>query len=145
MSVKYEDCLTWSAVNSFGGRKIPGRVSIIVDTQHKTVYLVPRETEHKDYLCEILRTAPEQLRTNPRTAANFIPVHIDLTGDCVEKIIVGLSGAEEIYGIRHPNMELTKAADIARRFVYSGQVPYSGNLETKIDYRYAERNSHRNL
>ena len=145
MTTKCADKLTWSAVNSFGGRKKPGRVSIIVDEGSGMTYLVPREIEHKDYLCEILSTTPEALRGKPERASRLIPAHIDLVGDNVESLLIGLSGAEETYNIRHSRKDLEEAARFTRAFVEHGEVPISGDLKVKIDYRYAEKNSHRNL
>ncbi len=136
--------LTWSAVNSFGNRKRPGRLSVIVDmTKKGVVYAVPREIEHKDYLCEILHTTQEHIMGAPGIAARLIPVHIDLPCDTVEGIVVGLSGAEQAYGIRHSNEDLQNSARRAQEFILNGEVPYHEPIHTKIDYRYSERNSHR--
>ncbi len=127
--------LTWSAISQFGDRKKAGRFSILINANTKDVFAVPRNMEHKDFLCGLLRTTAEALTEQPELITHLIPVHIDLKPDSIE-IITGLSGFEQVYHVRHTRDNLHAAHQRAKAFVAQGEVEYQ-TLEEKIDYRYA--------
>lgn len=140
MKAKPAKSLTWAVVSAHGDRKKPGRVSVIVNAATGAVYPVPRDVEHKDYICSLVHTTPETLRANPSYIAALIPVHIDLDAEhCVVGVLTGLSGFEEVYKVRHAPADLLNAHKRALEFVFRGELRHDDSLESraKIDYRYA--------
>ncbi len=138
MKQKSYDFLTWAAISNYGDRKEPGRFSVVVDLPAGTVYAVPREVEHKDFLCTLLGRTEEEIKQNPSMVKRIVPVHIDLNGqDEVYRIITGLSGFEQIYRVKHSIEDLQAAHQRALKFVEQGEAPCVQTLEAKIDGRYA--------
>ncbi len=137
MKPKTYDNLTWAAVNAFGDRKQAGRFSVVVDVKTKDVYPIPRDIEHRDYICTILHTTPEDISQNPNLAARLVPVHIDLNPEgSVNEIITGISGFEDFYKVRHTQEDLNAAHTRAKEFVMNGEIQCKEDLEGRIDSRY---------
>jgi len=125
MKPKTFEALTWAAVSEFGNRKQAGRVSFVVDITTKRVFAVPREIEHKDFLCALIGRTQEEIRQNPSYALGIVPVHVDLNAqDQVYRIVTGRSGAEAFYHIKHGEEELQAAHDKTVEFVQNGEVSY---------------------
>ncbi len=118
MKTHSEESLTWSTVSSFGGRKEPGRVSVLVDTVDETVYLVPRDMEHIDFAQNVLQRAPESMHS-------LVPSHIDIDEALEQiKILTGVCGLEILLRVRHSPDELDRAHERTKEYVARGEIPY---------------------
>ena|SRR3989344_7883138 len=136
--------LTWDIVNRFGNRKIHGRLSILVDTENKQIYAVPRNIEHVEFTRKLLGL--ENYEEVCLKASHLVPSHISVlpdltTNDLEEKVkgfLTGISGLEIAYGVRHTKESLIIAHELTKKFVSDGGLPISDNLdEDKIEFRYS--------
>ncbi|MBI4150572.1 hypothetical protein HY492_00440 [Candidatus Woesearchaeota archaeon] len=120
--------LCWSTVQGYGDRKKPGRVSFLYHAETGHCYVVPREIEHKDYLCLVLDLEAEAIRANPSVASRIIPFDVDLKLDQVVSLRIGRSGIEPTYHVTHSVDDLKKTFQAAHRFVSRGEIPVLEHL-----------------
>ena len=141
--MKTHSYLTEGLRGAYGDRKIPGRLSILVDLREDPkIYAVPREQEHIDFVKELLGTEDEQ--DVREQGALLVPSHIQITPNgwkfCheVTGFLTGVSGLEIAFGVRHPREVLKKAHVCAKQFAETGELPFAEKIaEDKVLYRYA--------
>src|SRR3989344_7340493 len=99
--------LNWDIVHRFGNRKIHGRLSVLVDTENRQIYVVPRNIEHIEFTRRLLSLEGyEEVRLRAR---HLVPSHISIlpdlnTLDLEEKVkgfLTGVCGLEIAYGVKH--------------------------------------------
>lgn len=125
---------THAVVSNFIGRKGPALISFFCDTIAGKVILVPQGYEHIDWAAEILRTDRDELQKNPAFASHLIPVVIDLDPmhDEVRSGVIGTSGMEIAYGVRHTKGQLDRAEQIATAFIVTGELRVSPSFRFTI-------------
>ncbi len=139
MKPKSYDFLTWAAISNYGNRKERGRFSVVVDVPTGTVYAVPCDVEHKDFLCALLGKTEQDIKQNPACVTRIVPAHIDLNGqDEVYRVLTGISGFEQIYRVKHSIKDLQAAHNRVLEFVKQGEAPCVQTLDAKIDGRYVK-------
>src|SRR3989344_2610091 len=120
--------LNWDIVHRFGNRKIHGRLSVLVDTEAKQIYVVPRNIEHIEFTRRLLSLGNyEEVRLR---ASHLIPSHISIlpdlnTPDLEERVkgfLTGISGLEIGYGVRHTKESLLMAHELTKKFINHGSL-----------------------
>ncbi len=137
---QYFTSLSRRLINKFGNRKVPGRVSVVVDVDTKKIYPVPRTIEHIDFVRQIFFGSEEVCGER---LSRYIPSHVDIeptdnnSGDAIG-IITGVSGLEISYGARHLVKDLYSAHGMVKEFVERGDVHLRDSLlEDIVVERYA--------
>ena len=102
-TAKSIDCLTEEIFNSFGDRKITGRLDLVYNTDTKEFYPVPKDIEHKDFT-PTLGGIPESM----------IPVQLRYQTSeegkrIITQLLVGASSYEAECGVRHDMAQLKEA------------------------------------
>ena len=124
--------LTPGIYDKYGNRKRNGRISLFIDTNTETAYLVPKEEEHIDFAKRLVQ----------QDYSRLVPVHIDTemrdTKHRIVGMIIGVSGLEVRLGVRHDIEDLKKAHDVAWKLVNSSDIPVGKIREDRIIMRYAK-------
>jgi len=138
--MKSSDRLTYALISEYGDRKVHGRISVIIDTKSNSVYVVPREEEHIEFISRLLGT--EEL--DPMSCQYLIPSHIQIgineqtSEQEVQGFFTGVCGLEIGLGARHPKEALHAAHEQAKCFVRKGELPLASPLlEDKVNEKYA--------
>jgi len=122
--------------NKYGNRKRNGRISLLVDTETETIYLVPKEEEHIDFAKRI---------AEPEHYPKLVPVHVDTEMQDAEPrivgVITGVCGLEIKLEVRHDAKDLEKAHDIAWKLINISEIHTGKIREDRIVMRYAVRNA----
>ncbi|MBS3125256.1 hypothetical protein J4211_03320 [Candidatus Woesearchaeota archaeon] len=141
--MKTYDRLTEELRRTYGDRKIPGRLSILVDLcAQPLIYAVPREIEHINFVKELLGTDETQEVRERGTL--LVPSHIDIQPNgqnfhyLVCGFLTGVSGLEIAFGVRHPREALKRAHEQTKTFTRIGELSVTTTFsEDKINYKYA--------
>ena len=135
--------LTSDIVHRFGNRKIYGRLSLLVDTETREIYVVSRNIEHIEFTRRLL--ALDNYGEVRLKASHLVPTHISILPDLsapdleerVKGFLTGISGLEIAYGVKHPREALLMAHEMTRKFAELGDFPISHELdEDKVEFRY---------
>jgi len=132
--------LTWALYNSFGGRKKPGYLSVVVDLKTKTIYPVPLGKEHVKFVAEnLLGISEDELSNDTSLAMRIIPSIIEIDGIAgeVKGVLTGVSGVEIGYRVRHLKQDIEKAHGLVIGFIEQGEIPLSEGFKARIEYKYA--------
>jgi len=139
MKLKHYKKLTWSLVESYGGRKEAGVISLIFDAHTHKFYAVPRETEHVVFVAEkILNISVDEFRQSPQLAERLIPVNIFMEGEMVVAFLIGVSGMELGLSVRHRAKDLRAAQRHTRKFIMDGEVWHSEKLDERVSYSFTK-------
>lgn len=134
--MKPETCerITLDTYLKYGNRKKDGRISFFVDTRNDSVYLVPRDIEHIEFVKYIAKL---------HDYSRIIPTHVDteLHGDelFVIGILTGVSGLEIKLNVRHSHEDLEIAHDVTWNLINSSDVKVGKLRENRIVTWYGTR------
>ena len=134
--MKPEICTTLTLDNylKYGDRKVPGRISLFVNSPNAETYFVPIDTEH------IVLAKYLVAKSYARILSDLVPVHIDTQLDagepCITGIITGASGMEIGYGVRHSLDELQRAHGRGKELVMMAHLYHTEPLNENVIRRY---------
>lgn len=127
-------------------RKIPEQLCCVVDlnkyikNQNGIIYPVPIEIEHIDFVSALIGN---NVRDFPQIASKIIPSNLlirnsEMPEDTeVYGILTGYSGMETGFGVRRYINDLNLAHKLMKEFVERGEIPFSEDLEEKIEDKYS--------
>lgn len=128
--------LTWSILETYGGRKQAGFISVFVNMKTNEVIPIPIGQEHIEVASDILGATKEDILFNPSICAHLIPGIIQLTNKKIVAVVTGASGMEIGYNVRHYVTDVQKAHTIIWSFITSGEIPVGQLLENRIIRKY---------
>ena len=132
MTKRY-NVLTWALFNAYGGRKKQGLLSFLYDSNENCFIPVPRNMEHVDFVSKLLNLEKEELQIH---AKHIIPVNIVVEYDVIVAMVIGVSGMEIGFNVRHSKKDLKNAEKAAVNFVISGELPVAENFDVRLIKRY---------
>ena len=137
MAIKCYKQLTWAVYNNFIGRK-GNAFSFFVDTNADCFYMVPTDFEHIDFASMLLGVDKADISQDPSLASHLVPVVVEVTPmhDQITGAVVGVSGIEIAFGVRHSNVQMATAKQLALKFLENSEVPLSPTFELKVVMRY---------
>lgn len=119
--------LTEETFQQHGNRKKEGRLSLIVDTDAFEAYAVPKNIEHIDFLREHFG----------KEDSKYVPAHLDFNSyKDIQAVIIGESGVEQGYGVRHTEEQLTKARQKVLELIVNSPFQTSRDCDYKEAYEY---------
>lgn len=138
MAIRYYHELTQALFNAYGHRKEYGIISFFYDVEAKAFIAVPYETEHADLASKILGVKKEELKFYD-SAKKLIPVNIKIDVDNhISKILIGFSGLEIGFKVKHSKKDITKAKRATIKFIKHGEFPIKKPLHIEIAKNFIE-------
>lgn len=130
------EALTSDVVEKFVGRKKPGLLSFLIDTNTNTIYPVPYDVEHFQLAAKICRVSTEDIDYDPQIASHIVTgfIEIQLTDDAyrVGRASIGHSSLEFRHRVQHTPQQLAKAKQLLEQFIKNGDVPHTDPLDVDI-------------
>jgi len=140
MKLRKIDSLKQSLINnkSFFPRKKEDQLCLLVNTENKEIYAVPVEEEHISCALRILNTSIDELIEK---GSILVPSNIRLNiyehPNFVYSLVIGVSGLEMRYGVRHTKKQIDRAHELMYNFLRKGE--FNINLsEDKRIYRFCK-------
>ncbi|MBI4150574.1 hypothetical protein HY492_00450 [Candidatus Woesearchaeota archaeon] len=127
--------LTWALFSRFAGRK-GNALSFLVDTATGAIQMVPQDAEHIDFAATLLECEREDIRNDPKRASHLVPVVVEYLNDELLGMLVGTSGMEIAYGVRHSKNQLDRAQALAHGFLEDGEVPLAQAFKETVLRRW---------
>ncbi|MEK6952803.1 MAG: hypothetical protein AABX29_07350 [Nanoarchaeota archaeon] len=134
--INYYTKLKAEIKETFGDRKQRGLLSLLYDAKKNAFIPIPTNKEHIEIVTELLKKTKTQVIENPGLASHLIPVNVFFKDEKVTEILVGISGIEMGYKVRHSKEDLVKAHNASWNFVKKGDFSIIKELKRvlKTDY-----------
>ncbi len=138
MLLRYYNTLTQALFNQYGNRKEQGIISFFYDVEEKAFLPIPPDTEHADFVSKIFHIEKNSLKFDERPK-RLIPIIIKMDENFnVSKILIGVSGLEIGYGVRHSKKDLVRAKRMTVKFVKYGEFKIKKPLYLKLEKKYSQ-------
>lgn len=137
--INYYNKLTVDIKVTFGDRKQKGLLSLLYDARKKAFIPIPTNIEHIEIAAELLKKTKNQIIENPDLAGHLIPVNIFFKDEKIVEILVGISGIEMGYKVRHSKEDLVKAYEASWDFIKNGDFAISKELKRVLKTNYIKQ------
>jgi len=134
--ITYHNKLTLDIKTTYGNRKKRGIISLLYDAKKDAFIPIPTNKEHIEIVMEILNKTKVQIIKNPDLASHLIPINIFIEEDKIKEVLIGISGIEMGYKVRHSKTDLTKAHEASWNFINNGEIEILPNLKRVLRTDY---------
>lgn len=132
--------LDLNVVNQFIGRKKALMLAVVTNITTNEIFPVPSNFEHVDYVPKILGVSKLDLIDDISLAKCIIPSIIEFDYDedflIVKSLVIGVSGLEIGFRLRHKKEDLEKGHKLVLDFIKNGEFRLSENFRDGVNLKY---------
>lgn len=134
--MKYYKRLTLDLVGKYGNRKCEGMICFLYDSRQVAFLPIPVDVEHADFIAKMIGCSKRELREIDISYLIPVILTLNLEGE-INGLLVGVSGLEIGYGVRHLLSDLEETLMQALKFVKNGEVPVSKDIKIEVIKKYS--------
>lgn len=111
---------------------------LLIDTQNSKVLCIWADINHPEYLAEHLKTTVEELKKSPERAAPFVGAAVQIDGESIAGMIIGISGLEilmqKFKKPFHSKSQVVAAKDILINCLTGANISFKPNFRVEVKF-----------